>query len=620
MADTDGASGVRGSGEAGAARAALDSLADPVVAVEEGRVSYANAAAVDAFDLPADPAGNPAAELAWWEAIEPAIRGATIGTARAVSGEELPAPARIHRRDGGATITFDGSGGPSVRDRAVKDRAMDEAPVGITIADAESEDVPLVYANEAFERVTGYPVEEVVGRNCRFLQGEESDPEAIGEMGRAVEEARPVTVELKNYRRDGTEFWNEVTIAPVREEGELTHFVGFQDDVTERKRAELALERRTAELEHVLSRIEGLVRDVTAAVTGARDRATLENAVCERIADEEGYGGVWIGERDAGRGTIEVRASAGIDPEALPMDADHPAPEAIGDGEARLGEEEAAFPLVHNDVEYGVLVVRGGAMDDRERAILSALSRAVASGINAREASRILETDAVVAVELSIADRGFAPAALSAAADCRLEYRRSTHLAEEPAALFTVSGATPGALEEAAANLEGVSVRTVVERGTKGSPELLVELRTEEPGFVEWLSTRGGVVRSISAGDGEADVHLELPAAADVRTVVEAIEERHPGTDTRSIRRHERAGETRTEFADRLEADLTDRQLAALRRAYLGGYFEWPRPTTGEELAESMGVARPTFHEHLRTAERKLCAALFEAEEPENMA
>ncbi|MFC4987739.1 bacterio-opsin activator domain-containing protein [Saliphagus infecundisoli] len=616
MANIDGTPGGRGSGEPGAARAALDSLIDPVVAVEEGRLSYANAAAVEAFDLPPDPAGGSAAELAWWTAVEPEIREATIGTAREVSGEALPAPARIHRQDGGATVTFDGDGGPPARDRAVKDRAMNEAPVGITIADAESEDVPLVYANEAFERVTGYPVSEVVGQNCRFLQGEESDPEAIEAMWRAVEEAEPVTVELVNYRKDGTSFWNEVTIAPVREAGELTHFVGFQNDVTKRKRAELALERRTAELEHVLSRIEGLVRDVTAAAAGATDRPTLETAVCERIAEEAGYEGVWIGERDAGRGTIEVRASAGIDPEALPLNADHPAPEAIGEGEARLGPEEAAFPLVHNDVEYGVLVVRGGAIDDRERAILSALSRAVASGINARETSRILETDAIVAVSLRIDDRGFAPAALSAAADCRLEYRRSTHLAEEPAALFTVSGATPGALEDAAANLEGVSVRTVVERGTEGSPELLVELRTEEPGFVEWLSTRGGVVRSISAGDGEADVALELPAAADVRAVVEAIEERHPGTDTRSIRRHERAGETRAEFASRLEADLTDRQLAALRRAYLGGYFEWPRPTTGEDLAESMGVARPTFHEHLRTAERKLCAALFEGDEP----
>lgn len=356
------------------------------------------------------------------------------------------------------------------------------------------------------------------------------------------------------------------------------------------------------------------MRDVTAAVAGATDRSALETAVCERIAGEAGYEAVWIGERDAGRETIEGRASAGIDPEALPLSEAHPATAAVGEGEARLGEDEAAFPLVHNDVEYGVLVVRGGAVDDRERVILSALAREVASGINARETSRILETDAVVAVELSIEDRAFAPAALSADTDCRLVYRRSTHLAEESAALFTVTGATAEVFKAAAADVEGLSVRTVVKRESGERPELLVELRAEESGIVEWLSTRGGVVRSIRAEEGEADVSLELPAAADVRTVVEAIGERYPGTDTRSIRRRERSEETRAEFASRLEADLTDRQLAALRRAYLGGYFEWPRPATGEELAESMGVARPTFHEHLRTAERKLCAALFEAD------
>lgn len=232
MADIGEATGSRGSGEPAAARVALDSVVDPVVAVEGDRVSYANAAAVEAFDLPADPAGAPAAELSWWAVVEGEIREATIATAREVSGEVLPAPARIHRRDGGATVTFDGDGGPPARDRAVKDRAMNEAPVGITITDADGEDVPLVYANEAFERVTGYPVSEVVGRNCRFLQGEESDSEAVEAMRRAVEEAEPVTVELVNYRKDGTSFWNEVTIAPVCEEGELTHFVGFQNDVT----------------------------------------------------------------------------------------------------------------------------------------------------------------------------------------------------------------------------------------------------------------------------------------------------------------------------------------------------------------------------------------------------
>jgi PAS domain S-box-containing protein len=128
-------------------------------------------------------------------------------------------------------------------DLRLKERAMDEAPVGITVSDPSLPDNPVVYANAAFERITGYPVAEVVGRNCRFLQGEDTDPETVARMRRAVDNWEPVTVEVRNYRRNGEEFWNQVTIAPIYDEdGEPSHYVGFQQDVTDRKRAEETLE------------------------------------------------------------------------------------------------------------------------------------------------------------------------------------------------------------------------------------------------------------------------------------------------------------------------------------------------------------------------------------------
>ncbi|MFB6103112.1 MAG: PAS domain-containing protein [Haloplanus sp.] len=131
----------------------------------------------------------------------------------------------------------------AVADRRLKERAMDEAPVGITISNPALEDNPVIYANAAFERITGYPVEDVVGRNCRFLQGADTDPETVDRMRRAVDNWKPVTVEVRNYRRNGEEFWNEVTIAPLSgANGEPSHFVGFQRDVTARKRAEQELE------------------------------------------------------------------------------------------------------------------------------------------------------------------------------------------------------------------------------------------------------------------------------------------------------------------------------------------------------------------------------------------
>jgi len=130
------------------------------------------------------------------------------------------------------------------RDLRLANRAIDEAPVGITIADAAQPDNPIVYANEKFSAVTGYDVADALGRNCRFLQGEDTDPEPVAEMRAAIEAADPVTVELRNYRADGTEFWNRVTIAPITDgTGAVTHYVGFQEDVTARVEYQQMLRR-----------------------------------------------------------------------------------------------------------------------------------------------------------------------------------------------------------------------------------------------------------------------------------------------------------------------------------------------------------------------------------------
>jgi PAS domain S-box-containing protein len=116
----------------------------------------------------------------------------------------------------------------------VKERAMDAAPIGIIITDSSLPDNGIVYANDEFERLTGYSEAEIIGDNCRFLQGEETDPAHVAEMREAIEAERPVTVELRNYRRDGTPFWNRVTVAPIDGgDDEVTNYVGFQRDITQ---------------------------------------------------------------------------------------------------------------------------------------------------------------------------------------------------------------------------------------------------------------------------------------------------------------------------------------------------------------------------------------------------
>ena len=112
---------------------------------------------------------------------------------------------------------------------------------GITVARAEG-DLPLVYVNPAFEVITGYSIEDSLGQNCRFLQRGESDQPGLTIIREAVREGREVKAIIRNYRKDGSAFWNELSISPIRNhEGRLTHLVGIQQDVTSRVEFEEAL-------------------------------------------------------------------------------------------------------------------------------------------------------------------------------------------------------------------------------------------------------------------------------------------------------------------------------------------------------------------------------------------
>jgi diguanylate cyclase (GGDEF)-like protein/PAS domain S-box-containing protein len=112
-------------------------------------------------------------------------------------------------------------------------RIFDSVGNGISISDANLPDCPLTYVNPAFERMTGYTASEVCGTNCRFLQGTDTDQPARAEIRQALSEGKDARVVLRNYRKDGTLFWNELYLSTIRDhEGRITHFVGIQNDIT----------------------------------------------------------------------------------------------------------------------------------------------------------------------------------------------------------------------------------------------------------------------------------------------------------------------------------------------------------------------------------------------------
>ncbi len=165
-------------------------------------------------------------------------------------------------------------------------QAVNQSRLALCLTDPGQPDNPIVYANAAFLELTGYHEVEVLGRNCRFLQGPDTDPQAVVRVRRAIDERHLTIVELLNYRKDGSSFVNALQIGPIFDaSGRLTFFFGSQMDVTEDRAAEarakqLADEELRHRLTNIMSVLEILVR-LTAREN--LDAATQARRIGERV-------------------------------------------------------------------------------------------------------------------------------------------------------------------------------------------------------------------------------------------------------------------------------------------------------------------------------------------------
>lgn len=127
----------------------------------------------------------------------------------------------------------------------LRERAIAASTNGIVITDHRLPDRPMIYVNPAFEKITGYRAAEALGKNCRFLQGKDHHQVGLEALRAAIAKGLSCRVTLRNFRKNGRPFWNELAISPIYDEqGELTHYIGIQSDVTERKRAEVRLKKQ----------------------------------------------------------------------------------------------------------------------------------------------------------------------------------------------------------------------------------------------------------------------------------------------------------------------------------------------------------------------------------------
>ncbi|KAB1192599.1 PAS domain-containing protein [Haloferax sp. MBLA0076] len=520
----------------------------------------------------------------------------------------------------------------------LKEQAIDEAPVGITIADCTLPDRPLVYVNEAFESMTGYSVESALGRNCRYLQGPKTNPERVAELRTAIENEAAASVELLNYREGGETFWNRVDLAPLSgPNGEVTHYVGFQTDITERVRAEEAAERNAERVEEERARlstlvdlIEGLLEDVTEALVRAETRQELEAAVCSRVAETESFTCAWIGDCDLSPAVIVPNEWAGTETafvEALEIDGDADdvtaraaetlrvqsavaANGSLHEGEAVPFRAAIAVPIIHRETLYGVLTVYADTdeLDDEVNVVFGTLGRAVGAAIDAFESRRSLISEGVLELELDVSDPTQPLVQIAAATECELAYEGSVLHDDGTLSLF-VSSTPPTQLDAADVDVDGVGT---IARVPRGDDVGLSELVLSGGSLAHLVADAGGRLIDLEADETGSRFTVVVPDRSVGRALLDDLRQAATGVELRAVRDRSEPPQTPREFVGSVGADLTDRQHTALQLAYLGGFFEWPHGVTGDELAEAMDVSRATFHQHLRAAERKLVTQFFE--------
>jgi PAS domain S-box-containing protein len=390
-----------------------------------------------------------------------------------------------------------------------------------------------------------------------------------------------------------------------------------------------------------LNRVNELVQDLIRELIEAPTREELEGRLCERLADTDRYQGAWLAETDVTGDWRVLKASAGLTEEyrtlveQLPLEQvdDGVVTRAVetgefsvtrtyrtnGNGTANAAaiedadvESTAAVPLRYGDRLYGVLVLKAEAPDAFEAEVesgLAVLGDAVGFAIHAVENRQLLLSDEMVELEFEVTDERCLAVAVSAELDCYAAIeqavltRNGDHLC-----YLRVDGANPEKAAAATADAPAVAECRSVDEDDDGC---LLEVRKTESG-AEAMMDVGATIRTATADEGVGTLVVEAPPSADIREVVDRYTARNPESSLVAKREVDRSARTTASVRERLDEQLTEKQESALTAAYYGGYYDWPRGSTAEELAESLDVASATLHQHLRKAERKLLAAILE--------
>jgi predicted DNA binding protein/CheY-like chemotaxis protein/GAF domain-containing protein len=445
------------------------------------------------------------------------------------------------------------------------------------------------------------------------------------------------TTELDGFDATGFEFAETVA-------GNVEAAFDRVDRERQLQEREQTLEEKNRTLER-LNRVNDIIRTIAQSLVQASTRREIEAVVCEQLADVGPYDLAYIGEYDAMAETIKPLESAGHGTEyldALPVDtgdgedAVSPSSLAVTDREPKVVDNIAvdrtfgqwrqemltrgyhatiALPLVYEETLYGVLNVftgQSGVFDELEKTVLSELADTIAYAINAVESKKALVSDEVRRLQFTVTDPNLSLLEMSRELDCEIAVENLVPRSDGGVrSFFSTRGAPAADILEFAPRLSSVDLTLVSEYEEDGVPVCLFEADLTAESLTATVLDHGGRTQSLRVEDGVARVEVEVAADAAVREFVDMFQTKYPESELTAQRTQERPPRSTTELRASLTESLTERQLEAFQTAYFGGYFETPRERTAVEIAESMGISQPTFNNHLRAAQRKVCDTLF---------
>jgi hypothetical protein len=384
--------------------------------------------------------------------------------------------------------------------------------------------------------------------------------------------------------------------------------------------------------------------ELASTVPGHESLESLFGAVVDRVASTDGHRYAWVASVTNDDATPAVLARAGVDAavaeaeaettDPLPAPDDRRPPRGDGGSPVRVeqfdGDRGGVVSLALGELE-GVTYALGVGVHTAPDAggtiagLYAALGSLVARAFEAVRRRRLLVADVVTELRFDVHGDEAVLVALAAALGTDV---RVTGVVPGGAGLVlyaAVADASPQAVVDAVDHLRTGDVAAGDDGGTDESAvvERVRYVDDGDDGAIFEFAVTESPARTLV--DLDAQVHeyrvdpdggrltAVVPTDADVRAVRDGLKRRWPASSLVGQETVERTVEHAGGFQGRLREDLTDRQLAVLQSAYYGGYFEWPRESTGEELADSLDVAAPTLHNHLRVAQRKLLDAFFES-------